>query len=86
MMDMLKNETNGLYSFNHIRSLILLITLPLLSSIKISEDVKPVDSETGKVYFIPQPESVKIGVGPISISRMPPASPQYFMFVLNALT
>ena len=67
MMDMLKNETNGLYSFNHIRSLILLITLPLLSSIKISDDVKPVDNETGKVYFIPQPESVKIGVGYFSL-------------------
>ena len=64
---MLKNETNGLYSFNHIRSLILLITLPLLSSIKISEDVKPVNNETGKVYFIPQPESVKIGVGYFSL-------------------
>ena len=49
MMDMLKKETNRLYSFNHIRSLIILITLPLLSSIKISEDVKPVNNETGKV-------------------------------------
>ena len=67
MMDMLKKETNSLHSFNNIRSLILLITLPLLSSIKISKDVEQVNKETGKVYFIPQPESVKIGVGYFSL-------------------
>ena len=64
---MKKNGTNCLYSFNNIKSLILLLTLFLCFSCKVSKDVEHTNKEIEQSYFIPQVESVKIGVGYFSL-------------------